>query len=70
MDKFTHNLRKLIEIQGLSAAMGSISAMLTYRKLLGGIDMLTIFFLVTISLIMFSFALAIFSLVNMKDKQQ
>lgn len=30
MDKFTHNLRKLIEIQGLSAAMGSISAMLTY----------------------------------------
>ena len=26
MDKFTHNLRKLIEIQGLSAAMGSISA--------------------------------------------
>lgn len=32
--------------------------------------MLTIFFLVTISLIMFSFSLAIFTLVNMKDKQQ
>lgn len=31
--------------------------------------MLTIFFLVTISLIMFSFSLAIFTLANMKDKQ-
>ena len=30
VDKFTRNLRKLIEIQGLSAAMGSISAMLAY----------------------------------------
>lgn len=31
--------------------------------------MLTIFFLVTISLIMFSFSLAIFTLANTEDKQ-
>lgn len=32
--------------------------------------MLTIFFIISTCAVMFSFALAIFSLVNMKDKQQ